>query len=71
MDLSLLEKAKALPLEERVVFVQALWDSLIQDGYEPALSVEEAAELDRRLMDHADDPSAVIPWSELRITKSR
>ena len=66
MDMSILEQAKALPLEERALLAEALWASLVEDGYEPSVSDLEAGELDRRLKEHQEDPSAVIPWSEIK-----
>ena len=46
----------------------ALWESLSdaeREG-ELALAPEEAAELDRRWMEHAQRPESSIPWDEVR-----
>ena len=52
MQINLIESAKALPLAERVELFDALWETLRQDGYEPALTPAQAAELDCRLEAH-------------------
>jgi putative addiction module component (TIGR02574 family) len=56
MSSNLLEIAKSLPLAERVELVDALWESLADEGYEPPLTAEQAPELDRRLESHRRDP---------------
>lgn len=50
MSTSILDTAKSLPLSERIELVEALWESIIQDGYEPELTTAQAEELDRRLV---------------------
>jgi putative addiction module component (TIGR02574 family) len=66
MRSNLFEVAKSLPLAERVELVDALWETLAEEGYEPALTAEQAAELDRRLDAHRRDPNAVIPWESIK-----
>jgi putative addiction module component (TIGR02574 family) len=66
MSSNLLEIAKSLPLAERVELVDALWESLADEGYEPSLTAEQAAELDRRLEAHRRDPQSGIPWEQIK-----
>ena len=66
MNTELLTSAKALPLPERIEFVEALWDSIADDGYEPPLTPEQAAEIDRRLEEHKRNPDAVVPWEQVK-----
>ncbi len=42
-------KLKQLPVEERTKLVEALWDSIAADQQALRLTVEQKAELDRRL----------------------
>ena len=62
-----------LPVSERLDLVGDIWDSIAQvpDGLE--LTVEQRAELDRRLEAYRRDPNAGSPWSEVkaRILSSR
>jgi putative addiction module component (TIGR02574 family) len=66
MSSNLVEIAKSLPLAERIELVDALWESLAEEGYEPPLTAEQAAELDRRLEAHRLDPGSVIPWESIK-----
>jgi putative addiction module component (TIGR02574 family) len=39
---------------------------MTQDGYEPPLTPEQAAELDRRLEAHRRDPNDVVSWESIK-----
>jgi len=66
MSTSILDTAKNLPLSERIELVEALWESIILDGYEPALTAAQAEELDRRLAAHEKNPDDVVPWEKVK-----
>ena len=66
MSMSILHTARNLPLSERIELVEALWDSIIQDGYEPELTTAQAAELDRRLAAHEKNPDDVVAWETVK-----
>ena len=66
MNSALLTQAKELPLAERVEFIDELWASVVADGYEPPLTPEQAAELDRRLEEHRRNPGDVVAWDDMR-----
>ncbi len=66
MQTNLIESAKTLPLAERVELFDALWETLRQDGYEPALTPAQAAELDSRLEAHHRSPGDVVPWEKVK-----
>ena len=66
MNAALLETAKALPLSERVELLEALWESIVGEGYEPPLTDAQAAELDRRLQAHRRNPAEVVPWQQIK-----
>jgi putative addiction module component (TIGR02574 family) len=57
-----------LPMGERVALAMALWDSLDEGGRSDALPVDDVlrAELDRRWAAHLQNPSAAIPWEQVR-----
>jgi putative addiction module component (TIGR02574 family) len=63
---NLVEIARSLPFAERVELVDALWESLANEGYEPQLTTEQMAELDRRLEAHRRDPNSVVPWESIK-----
>lgn len=66
MSMSILDTVKSLPLSERIELVEAVWESIIQDGYEPELTTAQAEELDRRLAAHEKNPDDVVPWETVR-----
>jgi putative addiction module component (TIGR02574 family) len=53
-----------LPIGERLRVVQAIWDTLPDDGG-LVLTPEQQAELDRRLAAHQADPTTSISHDEL------
>lgn len=60
-----LAAAKALPLEERIQLAQDLWDDLAKEGHLADLTPDQAAELDRRLVEFEKDPQAGQAWDEV------
>ncbi|MGH9874560.1 MAG: addiction module protein [Pyrinomonadaceae bacterium] len=66
MSTSILEDAKSLPLSERIELVEALWESIVQEGYEPELTASQAEELDRRLAAHEKNPDYVVAWEAVK-----
>ncbi len=66
MNATLLETVKKLPLAERVELAEALWENIADEGYEPALTPAQAAELDRRLEEHRRHPDTGIPWEQVK-----
>ena len=67
MSPSLSELLK-LPPGERAELPMALWESLSEAQREGELELtpEEAAELDRRWMEHVQRPRSAIPWDDVR-----
>lgn len=54
----------ALPIDDRLRVVHAIWDTL-PDDVDLSTTPEQQAELDRRLAAHRDDPSSAISHDEL------
>jgi putative addiction module component (TIGR02574 family) len=66
MDSQLVQQARALPLAQRVELIDALWEPVAAEGYEPPLTQQQAEELDRRLAARRRNPDDVIPWESIK-----
>jgi putative addiction module component (TIGR02574 family) len=66
MNSQLIDQARGLPLEQRIQLIDELWESVAEEGYEPPLTPEQAAELDRRLAAHQRNPADVISWESIK-----
>ena len=60
------QTVQSWPVEERLNFLFRLWDQLIADGWQPELTEELAAELDRRLDAHEANPTDVRTWEQVQ-----
>jgi putative addiction module component (TIGR02574 family) len=65
MDVSI-DQLRALPLEKRLEIIEALWESVEDEGGPLPISDEFADELDRRFEEHVADPASSIPWEQVR-----
>ena len=63
---SMLTDALQLSPQDRIELVEAIWDSLAEVPDAVELTNEQRAELIARLEDHRKNPSATIPWNEVR-----
>jgi len=61
----ILKAAKALPQDERIKLAQDFWEIIVEDGYDPDLTPDQVAELDRRLADFEKNPHEGIPWEQV------
>lgn len=66
MNTNLIDAAKGLSLPERIELLDALWESIVADGYEPPITEAQAAELDRRLKAHEENPDDVVDWETIK-----
>jgi len=66
MSMTVIEAAKNLPLPERLELLDALWESIIEEGYDPPLTTAQAEEIDRRLKAHEENPHEVVDWDTIK-----
>lgn len=57
---------KNLPLPERLELLDALWESIVEEGYEPPLTSAQADEIDHRLKAHQRNPHDVVDWQSIK-----
>jgi putative addiction module component (TIGR02574 family) len=63
MDLqTVLTEVDSWPVADRLRLMEGIWDSLADQDYEPELTDEMKAELDRRIEEMDRNPVAAIPW---------
>ncbi len=72
MDLqTVLTAVDSWPAEDRLRLIEAVWDGLTEEGYEPALTEDLKALLDRRLAALDANSSDVLTWDERLSGKPR
>jgi len=74
MKLSVPTEFDTAPKDERIAFVQELWNRIVQDPEQLPISNEHKQILDERLDAYRANPRAGRPWSEVRdqlLTKLR
>jgi putative addiction module component (TIGR02574 family) len=65
MNKVLLAELMELTPAERIQLAEDLWDSIATEDL-PPLTAEQEQEIDRRLAEHARDPSRASGWEEVR-----
>jgi putative addiction module component (TIGR02574 family) len=65
MSVNLSEVLK-LPVDERLKLVESIWNSIAEFPDSLELTNAQRQELDRRLDAYEADPTAGIPWSDLK-----
>ncbi len=69
----ILEDILKLSIPERIIMVEAIWDSIAKNEDQVNLTEETKQILDSRLKDHQLNPSSGTSWEEVkaRIKKTR
>jgi putative addiction module component (TIGR02574 family) len=57
---------EGLSIDEKIEYVQSLWDHIASDVETVPLADWQKQVLDERLKDLEENPEAGIPWSEIR-----
>jgi putative addiction module component (TIGR02574 family) len=61
-----LNEITALSIEDRILLVQAIWDSIAAEQVYPDLTEAQKHELDLRIESHDHDPDSVLAWEEIK-----
>ena len=57
---------ESLPVEERIRYVQHLWDYIVTGSQSVPVPEEHKRILDERLKDYKEHPDSGRPWEEVR-----
>jgi putative addiction module component (TIGR02574 family) len=60
-----LQTVQAWPVEDQLVFLFRVWDQLVESGWQPELTDDLKAELDRRLASYQANPNNVLTWEQV------
>lgn len=67
IDMNLiLEQALKLPIQERIKLVDEIWDSINVSPGAVGITIEQEAELGRRLEDYRANPDGNYSWDEIK-----
>jgi putative addiction module component (TIGR02574 family) len=62
---TVLQAVQAWPREDQLEFVFRVWDQLVDGDWQPELTDELKAELDRRLAAYQANPANVLTWEQV------
>lgn len=72
MDLTAtLNEISSLSVEDRILLVQAIWDSIAADQAYPELTEAQKRELDARIEDSKTNPDNSLTWEEIKASIKR
>jgi len=57
---------QSLTVSERIIFAEALWDSVVMEGSEIELNKSQQEELNSRLAAFEIDQDVGVPWSSVK-----
>ncbi len=72
MDISAtLKEIASLKVEDRILIVQAIWDSIAAEQAYPDLTDSQKRELDYRINDNELNPDNLLTWEEVKSSIKR
>ncbi len=60
-----LETVRTWSLDDQLRLVFEVWDRIVAEGWQPRISDELRAELNRRLAAHQADPGRALTWEQV------
>lgn len=66
-----LNEIASLSVEDRILLVQAIWDSIAADQAYPELTEAQKRELDARIDDSEMNPDNSLTWEEVKASIKR
>lgn len=65
MKVDLLAQAKALPVDDQIALVEAIWDAIVDSDAVPPPTAAQQEELERRRQRHLAKPGNVMSLDEV------
>jgi putative addiction module component (TIGR02574 family) len=62
---TILQTIQTWPVEDQLDFLFRAWDQLLENGWQPELTDELKAELERRLAAHQANPANALTWEQV------
>ena len=59
-----------LPVDERLMLVEEIWDSIAADSAAVPLTDAQRAELQKRIEEDDANPDDVTPWEQVKASRS-
>ena len=60
-----LSEIETWPLADQVELVHRVWERIVESGWQPQLTEEQKAELDRRMAAHEANPNEALTWDSI------
>ncbi len=61
-----LTEIKKLSVAERILYVEEIWDPIVNDQQLLGITQAQREELDRRIAAYEKNPDEVIPWEDVK-----
>lgn len=58
-----------MPVEERLILVEEIWDSIAADNAAVPITDAQRAELQKRIEEDDANPDDVTPWEQVKASK--
>lgn len=65
------QEIRRMSVAERLLLVEEIWDSIARDQAQVPVPPAVKDELARRVAEHQQDPTGVIPWSTIKTEMER
>lgn len=62
---AVLQVVQGWSMEDQLALAFRLWDQVIESGWQPELTDDLKAELDRRLASYKANPANVVTWEQV------
>jgi putative addiction module component (TIGR02574 family) len=62
---TIIAEVSSWPAEDRFRLIDEIWEGLLDEGHEPALTAAQITEIERRVADDDANPDDVVPGEEV------